>query len=271
MNDPIPAAGFLLRGVEEAVNAAFRVKDFSTKTAYLSLKLLPRLTECAEAAARAILGAIETNFPLVIEHPQRVRSKENWRTDRPNVSLAQVNADPEIILERSFIRACKTAGRTDWWNQVPVSSGLEGRFTGKGRAMDLVRRRSVQAYDFVELKVESNNPLYATVEILQYGFIWLVSRVPEHRRMLGQEHPSLLDATDIALCVLAPEKFYAKENVRALEVGINNALDEISHQRGVKMIFRFEQFQCDIDAQEIRSCDDRKLLGLFDGRLSRCR
>lgn len=268
MSHSTPSLGLLLRGVDEVVHAAL-VPEFSTRSAFLSLKHLSQVNERAEATVRAMLDAMDANFPLIVTHPQRLRSKENWRLDRLNDTLALENSDPEIVLERSFIRACKAVGRADWWNQVPVSSGLEGRYVGKGRAIDLVHRRSAHAFDFVELKVESNNPLYAAVEIIQYGLIWLLSRIPSHRQALGQEHRSLLDADDVALCVLAPQKFYANENLHDLEVGINNALIDIGAKRGASMTFRFEQFQDDIDIRNIRACDDQKLLALFDGRATR--
>jgi len=50
------------------------------------------------------------------------------------------------------------------------------RFADKRRAVDLVCRLEGQSFELIELKVESDTPLRAAVEIVQYGLLYALAR-----------------------------------------------------------------------------------------------
>lgn len=108
-------------------------------------------------------------------------SSENWREEEPQ----KVNNgnSKEVGLERELIRRCPPG----WWNQMPIASGLVHSDKDRRRAVDLVHCHGGGVYDFVELKVDSNTPLFALMEILLYGLVYLVLRkerewLPERSR-----------------------------------------------------------------------------------------
>ena len=96
-------------------------------------------------------------------------SKENWRW-KQHLELSPANTSPEVGLERSIVDACGDS----WSNQMPTASGLVSSTADKRSAVDLVYRENPTTYSLIELKVGSNNPLFAAIEILRYGllFVW---------------------------------------------------------------------------------------------------
>ena len=171
-------------------------------------------------------------------------SKENWR-HKP--STEKVGQRLEVRLERAIVEL----EGMPWANQVPTSSGLMGAHLDKTRNIDLVYDCGNGRYKFVELKVNSNTPLFAAMEILGYGLIYLFSRLyrnPSDKKML--------DAKSIHLKVLAPYKYYyyitktpvrhdEKYQLAWLEGLINDGLGTFLDGFGVSMDFRFEAFPPD--------------------------
>jgi hypothetical protein len=69
-------------------------------------------------------------------------------------------------------------------------------------------------WEFIELKVNSDTPLYAAMEILQYGLLFLFSR--HHQQELQYDtSKELLQATQIHLKVLAPSRYYTSNRAGA--------------------------------------------------------
>lgn len=168
-------------------------------------------------------------------------SRENWRWFHPKCDHAAENSSPEVTLERAIVRAAKSQDREDWSNQVPIASGMIAGSGDRRRAIDLVHRRGPDAFDFVELKVGSDNPLYAAVEILKYGFVWLLSR--EHRAQLGYDGKPLVGASDVRLSVLAPHPYYSGLALDWLEAGLSEGVKALGTERQeVRLSFAFEAF-----------------------------
>jgi hypothetical protein len=168
---------------------------------------------------------------------RKSRSSENWRW-KPNPKL-KTNSE-EIVLERWIVR---TAKGNDWVNQVPVASGLTSSAGGR-RAIDLVHQCRDGWYEFIELKVDdgAGTPLFAAMEILQYGVLYIFSR--EHASTLGYKKIGMLGATGIHLKVLAPATYYEGYDLSWLEERINSGLAKFLAQgeRGseFEMDFKFE-------------------------------
>lgn len=121
-----------------------------------------------------------------------------WRTELSDHSLSS----PEVALERAVVA---NGGVANWTYQMPTASGLHGPRSDKRRSIDLVQRRSADHYVFVELKVNSDQPLYAAFEILGYGLAYL------HAQRNGQRGSGLHDvmtAKRIDLVVLGPDDWY---------------------------------------------------------------
>jgi len=174
-------------------------------------------------------------------------SKKNWRFEKQPV-ISRKNRSPEVILEKAIVNISHEIWPdvTCWMNQVPVASGLTRRKEGR-RAIDLVHRCGDGWYEFIELKVNegAGTPLFAAMEILQYGVLYMFSR--ENAKALGYEgtDKELLGATGIHLKVLAPATYYeGYDDLSQLEESIRKGLAKFLAQRKfafeLEMDFKFE-------------------------------
>jgi hypothetical protein len=201
------------------------------------------------------LALLEELYQIIENNWQRSRpfyckppSKENWRVMR-RPQFAQYNISPEVTLERHIVQATE-----HWVNQVPTSSGLTGPRYDKARNIDLAHNLGPGEWEFIELKVNSDTPLYAAMEILQYGLLFLFSR--RHQEELGCKKASkiMLQASQIHLKVLAPSQYYLpyqppqQYQLQWLEESLNEGLQQFvdgSHQAPLQMDFQFEAFSPD--------------------------
>ena len=174
----------------------------------------------------------------------------------------------EVTLERDLIRALINAGRTDWSNQVPLISGIAGPHAFKRRAIDLVHCRDESSFEFVELKINSDTPVFAAIEILTYCILWLLSR--RDRLSLGYPAGPILDARELRLSVLAPRDYYSRYSVEPLARAINDDLRELGRRQGVIMAFCFTAFpQTSSWPRGVGyplSLSDKDLIALLDSR-----
>ena len=169
-------------------------------------------------------------------------SKENWRWKR-HLDLAPENASPELRLERAIVATCGES----WSNQMPVASGLVGSATDKRAAVDLVYRKDSTTYSLFELKVESNNPLFAAIEILSYGILFVWSRANQDSLRYNIENQPVLGASDITLSVLAPERYFDGMDLSAFATVLNRGLAQFGELHGLVLAFEFCQLGTDID------------------------
>jgi len=132
----------------------------------------------------------------------------NWvwhdRVEMPSVK----NSSDEVLLERAVaVRDVKK-----WTYQMSTSSGLQiiqGRTRrvnlNSRRAIDLVRCLRARHYAFVELKVGSDNPLFAAFEILGYALAYLHARA---NGWTGTREPDVFDAEHVELTILGHKDWY---------------------------------------------------------------
>lgn len=190
---------------------------------------------------RGLFEAVADNWLRCVDALAGFPSRENWRWFDPKCDHAAHNSSPEVTLERTIVSGAQSHGRTDWSNQVPIASGMIAGGGDRRRAIDLVHWRGSDAFDFVELKVGSDNPLYAAVEILKYGFVWLLSR--EHRARLGYSGKAIVEASDVRLSVLAPHPYYDGLALNWLEAGLSQGVKALGAERQeVRLSFAFEAF-----------------------------
>lgn len=249
--DGVP--GSLLAGMEKAVCATIGVRSLRHRSALLEL------TE------RDILptGVVEAAYKMVARNWKACRaqgnptSRENWRWRAPQLAISGHNTSPEVVLERALIAACERAGRLTWANQVPVASGVAGPSRERRRAIDLVCEKGRDWFEFIELKVASDTPLYAAIEIIGYTCIWLVSR----EGAVG----ALLAARRIDAVVLAPQSYYARYRLNPLQNLLHQELQFLGQQNGVELSFSFQSFP---DVLMRRPFDDEHLLSLLDRKVA---
>ncbi len=154
-------------------------------------------------------------------------------------------------------KAFKIAGGSDWANQVPVASGVVRSSAERRRAIDLVHKRDEGHYEFIELKIASDTPLYAALEIISYVGVWLLSRN-------GECGKPLLEAERIDARVLAPAAYYAPFSLGPLEQRLNKELHEYGARFGTALSFGFELLPDGF--QPLPGYEDADILPLLDGR-----
>ena len=203
--------------------------------------------------AAALVDQAEKNWSIGKAFGPASPSGQNWRF-RPAGKMKRDNRSPEVTFERSFMGAALD----DWANQVPTCAGVLRPNADGRRAIDLLQRIRKGQFDFIELKVVadewdgSGQPLFAAMEILDYGVLYAFSRL--HARSLGYGPGSsqILDAHRLGLQVLAPARFYEYRGrgrrepyeLSWLESMMRDAAGELASRigGGTAMDFRFDVF-----------------------------
>ena len=190
---------------------------FRSKKVALSLGDTPPVGFNCGSMLDEILRQIERNF--LARKAVRPPSVQNWRFEK-KLEISAENKSPEKTLEKTIARI---AG-PDWVNQVPTSSGLSTSSNDKHRNVDLVYRHDPLRYEFIELKVGSDTPLYAAIEILLNGALYLFART----HLSGGAPPlnAPLLAQHVHLRVLAPAPYYERFQMGWLQSAISGALQE---------------------------------------------
>lgn len=134
-------------------------------------------------------------------------SAENWRFSK-QLGDSPDNKSPEVTHERAIARLTGV----EWANQIPAASGLWNSTADKRRAVDLVHRREDGCFELIELKVESDTPLRAAVEVIQYGLLYALARAHYGERERASKE--LLQAKIVHLRVLAPSEYYVPYQLR---------------------------------------------------------
>jgi len=236
---PRPAATSILAGVDDFVDRFLGVADVGTtsphyrhKTSCLRLSRDTRPID-GPRLVRGMYDLIAANWPGT-----PCRGKHNWRLD-PQTNIGRHNTSREKTFEKFVATHCP-----GWTNMVPVASGMLPDVEESGRRIDLVLELESGAFEFIELKLDSDTPLFATIEILGYGLLYVHARL--HRTALGYlgDSKPLLNASHIGLRVLAPQPFYAPFNLRHLEVAVSSGVAALSEQFeiGCTLDFRLDQF-----------------------------
>jgi len=180
--------------------------------------------------------------------------------------MSDRNTGPETILERDLISCVGT----QLSNQMPTSSGLIDSSADKRRAIDLVYRRSAASYEFIELKVDSDTPLYAAMELFRYFAIYLWSR--RNAARLGYADLDVIKADRIDLRVLAPHDYYDACDFELLEQALSEGIVRhlAANDDGFESSFRFECFDPGFDARARGARDDQdEVRRAFTGRRPR--
>lgn len=173
-------------------------------------------------------------------------SKQNWRWE-PKPHRRPQNKSPEVNLEKRLVGL----DVADWTNAIPTASGL---FNDGGRRanIDLAWREGTQC-GFIELKWDSNHPVYAAIEAVGYAMAWVQARI--HADKMGYLKEDCLrpglNFEKVAWCVAAPENFYSGHgDLDKLETALADGLSEFiiyKLNNSVTTTFRFVKLPIDTD------------------------
>ena len=248
----------ILSGIGDLVDAWLQVEPKGKPPYYRHCAAANALTrrDSPITGARDFLEAsyaqIHNNWLAASEAGLSRQSKENWRWKR-HLDLGDGNKSPELKLERAIVGACGD----DWSNQMPTASGLVGSAANKRAAVDLVFRENSSTYSLIELKVASDTPLFAAIEILMYGLLFVWSK--NNREKLGYdvEAQPVLAASKVTLGVLAPGSYYGGFDLTTLASALDSGLNEFGKQHELRLGFEFCQlgadYSPDLKPEHIRS------------------
>jgi len=159
----------------------------------------------------------------------RKPSENNWIFRKKTETN---HKDGEDHLERIIAKNVNFA-----YNQMSTLSGLFDQDQLKRCAIDLVyaNKNENNNYELIELKIDSDTPVYATYEII---FRFIAYSYYKINFMCGQISHSknnsdydLFSAKKIFLTVLAPKEYYDEYNLIVFEKSINEALKKwIEHK-----------------------------------------
>lgn len=236
-----PLAPSMLAGVDAFVDQFFGVEHIGSSSPHYRHK-----TSCHRAAENSsslngdvlvhgMYERIERNWPGGL-----CRSDKNWRL-QPQTSISERNSSKEKTFEKAVATHCP-----GWVNMIPVASGMLPHKEEGGRRIDLAREVEPGWFELIELKIQSDTPFYAAIEILGYGLLYVPFRRHRHALGYGSQAFPLLDAHRISLRVLAPREFYAPYDLRDTERLVGNGLSSLVDQLGLdhNIDFLFEQFAC---------------------------
>jgi hypothetical protein len=192
----------------------------------------------AEALIEDIFLQVEMNWRA--SGVGRNPSIQNWRFEK-QLNIAAHNQSPEKTLEKAI---AESAGET-WANQVPTASGLVNATSDRSRNLDLVFRVDPGRFEFIELKLDSDTPLYAAIEMLEYGVLYLFYRL---NFLTDARNNVLLTAKTVHLRVLAPAAYYRGYRFEWLESELTRGLQAVIEKRGGPMMdFMFTAFPDDFN------------------------
>lgn len=244
----------ILEDVDDLIDASLRLRRAGSAPRYGtkagSVEVMPLTDESAWTLIKNIRREIQRNWDYAEHHSE---SQQNWRFTK-NKGIDPGNQSKEVQYERALVNIPEDVwpDSKNWANQVPVASGLTGSNSDRRRCIDLVHKGADREYDFIELKIKSNTPLFAAMEILTYGILYVFYReadcISKYRHI--HENENMLIADAIHLMVAAPSAYYrdADRDVRGsrvdrswLEPSLNAGLSRFLIESGFtfKMDFAF--------------------------------
>ncbi len=246
--------------IDEALNLSHigKAPHFKHKRSCLSLKSTPASFD-ADSVILQVYERLVKNFK---DRGNRFHSlgpsTENWRFKKI-LNIAKHNKSKEKTLEKAIAKLPSP----DWVNQVPTPSGLVSSASDKSRNIDLVHRLGSRKFEFIELKVESDTPMFAAFEIVINGLIYLLSTEFYSGACINDKE--ILSAKVIYLQTLAPQNYYSRCSLAWLEEELNKGLKNLlvsKFDSKIEMDFSFTSFPNSF----IWPCEGKELLEALDNR-----
>lgn len=180
------------------------------------------------------------------EYSDKGRSDKNWRWEKQKL-ISIMNESTEKKLEKAIVALDEN---DKWINQVPTASGLCNHMSDKLRNIDIIHKVTSKVYEFIELKAKrgTNNPFYASIEILQYALLYIFFRKELYGNIIKKNNNVLLEANKINLVVLAPSDYYhnfKKECAEKLQRQFTSDLNKLVNRlnlSNLKFVFSYQMF-----------------------------
>jgi hypothetical protein len=197
------------------------------------------------------------------------RIRENWNPRRepdrwPNPNKNWVLRVAPIFEEHPTQRIEKQLQKRiaicleneGWSNDVPMASELVDTHSGQMN-VDLAHTVA-DGFELIELKIASNTPYDAALQILRYGAVDMLYRLEPELAKRFHSHP-IMCAKRIVLEVLAPHRYYSDEEVdlHCLERQLNRVVETFGQRRavGFALSFRFMAFAACFSYQPGMNCE----------------
>ncbi len=215
-------------------------------------------------------GLFESLYEKIRGNWLTQREPERWPTPDKNWVLRtapKFTSDPFHRFEKQLQKQVAISLQSEGWgNDVPTASGLVDR-NARQMNVDLAHQWG-DGFELVEVKVDSDSPIEAALQILRYGAIYLLYRLEPDLVSRFKTH-SMLRARWISLEVLAPRRYYKASNMdlRHIEKRLNWQVQQFVSSRAtdLAMSFRFTAFPDDflyapgIEDARIRSAVHRRV------------
>jgi hypothetical protein len=198
----------------------------------------------AEQVIQRAMETLVTNIPEADWRP----AESNWKWEK-SLKIASHNPSQEKTLEKLTVFLLDDG----WVNQIPVCNGLVADGRADACRIDLGHRIAEREYELIELKFGtegisgSDHPLFAAMEVVHYGLMYLLFR---QRRFPIQRGHHLLRADRIKLIVLAPAAWYRFKRrgdcrLHSFDFGwlatqLSNGLQAYSHQHKMNLNIEME-------------------------------
>ncbi len=205
-------------------------------------------------------GLFEELYKRIRENWNRHREPDRWPTPDKNWVLRvapEFTAHPTQHKEKQLQKQIAIYLENEGWgNDVPTASGL---VNARGRQMNIdLAHRVDGGFELIELKLESNTPYDAALQVLRYGAVYMLYRLEPELARRFKLH-SMMRAKHIVLEVLAPHSYYSRGDVdlRCLEMQLDHEVETFGERRnaGVALSFRFMAFAPDFTYQPGMDCE----------------
>jgi hypothetical protein len=180
---------------------------------------------------KGIASILKANWE---KNGRRHGSKQNWRWKK-QLYIRDANQSREKQFEKAIVAKCGQ----EWVNQVPTASGLTSSIAGKHCNIDLIHRLPDETCEFIELKYDSDTPLFAAFEILKYGLLYVFTRQHLNDLTVSLE-TDLFALNQVHLRVIAPAIYYSDCRLDWLALEINRGLAGALSKEDFGMDLKFE-------------------------------
>ena len=147
---------------------------------------------------------------------------------RQATDIRDDNINRETLLEKAVAMLALEGYMPGWFNQCPVATGVADSHKGRRRAVDLVHLSDGKAR-LIELKWDSDMPLSALFQILEYGLAYLLARL--HVREFQLEKRQLMNVKHLGLEVVSPREFFMKQKPSNLFPVMDKAVSKFATER----------------------------------------
>jgi hypothetical protein len=192
-------------------------------------------------------GLFEQLYERIRDNWNRHREPDRWPNPKKNwvLRVAPIFKEhPTQRIEKQLQkRIAICLAKEGWSNDVPTASGLVDTHS---RQMNVDLAHTVaDGFELIELKIESNTPYDAALQIFRYGAIYMLYRLEPELASRFKSHP-MMCAKRIVLEVLAPYPYYSCGDVdlSCLETQLNREVETFGQSQsvGVTLSFRFMAF-----------------------------